>query len=169
MLVVSDTSALSNLATIGRLDLLRLQFGVVLMPGAVARELDALRDPSAREALSTAVNNKWLLEQPLPLAAPFPAELQGLDAGETEALRLALSLSADCVLMDEKEGRQRAAGRMELGARGDCLLGSHKATTTRRDPGTEANQGESGCGFRRRFGRAFTLVYSHTPQGTVLA
>ena len=120
MLVVSDTSALSNLATIGRLDLLRLQFGVVLMPGAVARELDALRDPSAREALSTAVNNKWLLEQPLPFAAPFPAELQGLDAGETEALRLALSLSADCVLMDEKEGRQSAAS---LGIRTIGVLG----------------------------------------------
>jgi predicted nucleic acid-binding protein len=50
MLVVSDTSPLSNLALIGRLDLLREQFSEVLMPPAVSHELSALRDLVARLA-----------------------------------------------------------------------------------------------------------------------
>lgn len=109
MLVVSDTSPLSNLAIIGRLALLREQFAEVWMPPAIARELAALDALSAQAALAEALRAGWLKEMPLPPSAPFPAELRGLDAGETEALRLALSSAADGVLMDEKEGRQRAA------------------------------------------------------------
>jgi predicted nucleic acid-binding protein len=120
MLVVSDTSTLSNLAIIGRLELLRQQFSEVLMPPAVAAELAALRDPPACATLIKAVRDGWLMEKPLSPSAPFPAELRGLDAGETEALRLALALRADRVLMDEKEGRQRAA---TLGIRTIGVLG----------------------------------------------
>ena len=109
MLVVSDTSPLSNLAIIGRLDLLREQFNEVLMPPAVARELTALKNGSASEALGRAMEEGWLKEIQLDASGPSPQALRGLDAGETEALRLALALSADHVLMDEKEGRQCAA------------------------------------------------------------
>lgn len=109
MLVVSDTSPLSNLAIIGRLGLLREQFAEVWMPPAVARELTALDAPTAQAALAEAVRTSWLRKMPLPVSAPFPAELRGLDAGETEALRLVLSTTTNCVLMDEKEGRQCAA------------------------------------------------------------
>lgn len=120
MLVVSDTSTLSNLAIIGRLDLLREQFGEVRMPLAVEQELRALRDPSARAVLTRAVHDGWLITLPLPASAPFPAALRGLDPGETEALRLALAISADRVLMDEQEGRQRAT---TLGIRTIGVLG----------------------------------------------
>lgn len=109
MLVVSDTSPLANLAIVGRLELLREQFTTVWMPPAVARELAALRNPEAKTALGAAVETGWLREVSVPTGAPYPAELRGLDAGETEALRLALGLHADRVLGDEKEGRQRAA------------------------------------------------------------
>jgi len=57
MLVVSDTSPLSNLAIIGRLDLLREQFSEVLMPMAVSRELAALTDSTARLALGRAMTD----------------------------------------------------------------------------------------------------------------
>jgi uncharacterized protein len=120
MVVVSDTSPLSNLAIIGRLELLREQFVEVWMPPAVARELAALNSPPAQALLSSAMRSGWLKEMPLPSSAPFPAELRGLDAGETEALRLALCVAADGVLMDEKEGRQCAAS---LGIRTIGVLG----------------------------------------------
>lgn len=42
MPVVSNTSPISNLALIERLDLLRDQFGTILIPEAVERELKAL-------------------------------------------------------------------------------------------------------------------------------
>lgn len=120
MLVVSDTSPLSNLAILGRLELLREQFAMVRMPPAVARELRALRNSEARQGLGEAVESGWLVEVSLPAAAPFPVELHGLDAGETEALRLALAIRADRVLVDEKEARQRAAA---LGLRSIGVLG----------------------------------------------
>ena len=41
MLVVSNTSPISNLAIIGRLDLLRERYGAVLMPPAVKTDLSA--------------------------------------------------------------------------------------------------------------------------------
>ena len=120
MLVVSDTSPLSNLAIIGRLELLREQFTEVIMPSGVARELTALDDPNARKLLSVAQQEGWLKEMPLPISAPNPPELSGFDAGETESLRLAMALSADHVLMDEKDGRQRAT---TLGIRTIGVLG----------------------------------------------
>jgi predicted nucleic acid-binding protein len=81
MLVVSDTSPLSNLAIIGRLALLREQFCEVWMPPAVVRELSALKNLNAKAALSEAVLSGWLKEVPLPAMAPFPPELGGLDPG----------------------------------------------------------------------------------------
>lgn len=120
MVVVSDTSPLSNLAIIDRLALLREQFLEVWMPPAVARELAALNSHPAQALLSGAMRSGWLKEMPLPFSAPFPAELRALDAGETEALRLALCVAVDGVLMDEKEGRQCAAS---LGIRTIGVLG----------------------------------------------
>lgn len=127
MLVVSDTSPLSNLAIIGRLDLLKLQFAEVLMPPAVARELSALHDLTALALLAAAQQDGWLKVMPVPSSAPAPVELSGLDAGETEALRLALAISADHVLLDEKEGRQRAAvlGIRTVGVLGVLIAAKH--------------------------------------------
>lgn len=120
MLVVSDTSPLSNLAIIGRLDLLREQFQIVRMPNAVARESSALPFTPARLALANALRTGWLVEMAVPPSAPFPHSLAGLDAGEMEAIRLALALQADRILMDEKEGRQRATA---LGLRTVGIIG----------------------------------------------
>ncbi len=120
MLVVSDSSALSNLALIGRLDLLREQFTKILIPTAVSRELPVLPDEAARLVLGMAVGEGWLVEKPLPGGVPNPHELQGLDPGETETLRLALAISADRVLMDERDGRRRVEA---LGIRAIGVLG----------------------------------------------
>jgi uncharacterized protein len=126
--VVCDTSPLSNLAIIGRLELLREQFEVVRMPAKVAHELEALRDPAAQAMLASALDAGWLIEIPLPDSAPYPDALRGLDAGETEALRLAIAISADAVLIDEKEGRQRAAslGLQTIGALGVLIAAKRK-------------------------------------------
>ena len=130
MRVVSDTSPLSNLALIGRLGLLREQFAEVLMPRAVSRELSALRDATASLTLDRAMADGWLKETALPDDSPFPSELQGLDPGETEALRLALSISADRVLMDEWDGRMRATalGVRTIGVLGVLIVGKRSGS-----------------------------------------
>jgi hypothetical protein len=62
MLVVSDTSPLSNLAIIGRLPLLMEQCAEVRMPPAVARKLAVLESTPGQAALAEAVQAGWLKE-----------------------------------------------------------------------------------------------------------
>lgn len=49
MPAVSDTSPISALAILGRLSLMKQQFGDVLIPQGVHRELEQLTDPIARK------------------------------------------------------------------------------------------------------------------------
>ena len=107
MVVVSNTSPLSNLAIVGRLALLREQFGSVLVPSAVRRELIQLRHTAAAQLLDEAFSDGWL--QVTPLLRPVPGHLgAGLHAGEAEALALALERSADLTLLDDGDARKRA-------------------------------------------------------------
>ena len=106
--VVSDTSPIRALDWIGQLDVLAHLYGCVVIPRAVCDELlhagkryraidvatipfVQVRDPTSRERL--------------------PPDSR-LDAGETEALNLAMALGADVVLIDELAGRKVA---FELG------------------------------------------------------
>ena len=109
MLVVSNTSPLSNLAVIGRLEFVRKQFKQVCVPSAVRLELRALSHAAGQSELANAFADGWLVEFPIPQDAPYPDAVRHLDKGETEAIRLALARKADCVLIDEKEGRKAAA------------------------------------------------------------
>lgn len=107
MLVVSNTSPISNLAIIGRLDFLKKRYDVVRIPTAVADELAALTHPAGAACIRAAITSQWLrVESPGGSAArqlPFP-----LDRGETSAIELACQLKADVLLMDEKRGREAA-------------------------------------------------------------
>jgi hypothetical protein len=110
MIVVADTSAVSNLLTIGREAILEELFGEVVVPPAVVSEL-----------LS------WHTELPTFIVVRSSARLDlieslttELDAGEAEAIALAVELKADLLLIDERLGRLRA-GR--AGVRTTGLLG----------------------------------------------
>jgi predicted nucleic acid-binding protein len=105
MAAVSDTSAISNLALIGRLELLRNQFQTVWIPEAVAAELDRLTDTDARAAIQAAIQEAWIR-----IGAPLNRQLiagfaRDLDAGEAEAIVLAIEIKAELLLIDEREGR----------------------------------------------------------------
>jgi predicted nucleic acid-binding protein len=119
MLAVSNTSPLSNLALIGRLDLLREQLSSVIIPPGVWTELGRHPNPAARHALEAALEDRWLTVVPLALAVP--ADLaSALDLGEAEALALALEVKADLVLLDESAARLKAR---ELGLAHAGVLG----------------------------------------------
>ena len=60
MLAVSNTSPISNLASIGRLELLKSQFSALWIPDAVAEELAAHPDPIAQVAIQNAIQAKWI-------------------------------------------------------------------------------------------------------------
>lgn len=108
MTVVSNTSPVSNLAIIERLELLREQFSVVLLSEGVGHELEALRHPQAKAAIQNGLEKHWL--QVLPVIDPQVARIlqHRLDLGEAETIALALERNADLVLIDETEGRESA-------------------------------------------------------------
>lgn len=121
MRAVSNTSPLSNLAIIGRLDLLRHRYGVVRIPPAVEVELSRLSHASGKALLTAAFADGWLIVENLP-ATPAPLAVP-LDPGEREAIALALATQADVLLVDEKRGRAaaRQTGRMVAGVLGELL------------------------------------------------
>lgn len=105
MIVVSDTSPLNYLILIGEEELLPKLFGRVVIPNVVFDELQAA---GASAKVSRWANNlpEWLEIKQTELTAD--ASLDILDAGEREAILLAQELSADLLLVDDRQARQAA-------------------------------------------------------------
>jgi hypothetical protein len=126
MLAVSNTSPVSNLASIGRLELLKKQSSVLWIPEAVARELASHPDPVAHAAIQRAIREQWIHVGAVQDSHLLRLLLLQLHEGEAEAIALATELKADIVLIDEQEGRQLASrtGLAVTGALGILLLQS---------------------------------------------
>jgi predicted nucleic acid-binding protein len=117
VIVVSDTSAISNLAIIGWLDLLHRLYSSVLVPQAVYRELVAAPDQAARAAIQEAA---WITVKRADNRELTESLLSELDEGEAEAIALAVESRADLLLIDERLGREVAT---RLGLRVIGILG----------------------------------------------
>jgi len=120
VIVVSDTSALTNLAAVNHLKLLNQLYGQVFIPEAVYRELTAIIPPASGAVEVDA--NKWLQVKIVAnrRAVERLHNEARLDPGESEAIVLALELGADLLLIDERRGRTEAN---RLGVRITGLLG----------------------------------------------
>ena len=120
MIVISDTSAITNLAGIQHLHLLPQLYHQVTIPDAVYRELADI-DPPVPGTLE--VQSASWLEVRKVVNREVVERLQSevrLDPGESEAIALALELGADLLLIDERRGRTQAD---RLGLRITGLLG----------------------------------------------
>ena len=103
MIVVSDTSPISNLLQIGEIDLLRQVFGKIVIPTEVFVEI--CRIESHKEFL---IKQDWIKTATLSDTNLKNSLLNDLDSGEAEAIALAVELKADYLLIDEIKGRQIA-------------------------------------------------------------
>jgi len=108
-MVVSDASPLINLAAIGRLDLLRALYSTVRIPNAVHREITRFEEQPGADAVQSL---DWVGTQSCPRPDLATALREELDAGEAEAIALAVDAGA-LLLIDEREGR-RAATRLDV-------------------------------------------------------
>lgn len=109
MIVVSDTTPLSELAKVGRLDLLRAIFGRVIIPEEVYREVTTGNHPG-----SIAVPKATWIEVRAVSDAQKIYEIQvarKLHLGECAAMILAEDLDADFLLIDYLSARQEAIAR----------------------------------------------------------
>jgi predicted nucleic acid-binding protein len=93
--VVADASPLIALAQVNQLPLLERLFGEILVPPAVVREVE-LSLPA------------FIRERKLSRSIPAAVLHASLDAGESEAISLALELGAERVILDERAARQLA-------------------------------------------------------------
>ena len=108
MIVISDTSPLCYLVSIGLVELLPQLYDRVIIPDAVARELSAAGAP--------AIVQNWIAQPPdwLQIRAVVTqpdAELKELGAGEREGILLAEDLGYSLLLLDDMEARNIARRR----------------------------------------------------------
>jgi len=106
MIIVSNTTPLIGLATIGRFEILRQLFGEVYIPKAVYDEAVTVgrEDGGAKREVSEA---SWIKVVEIQDRLAVEVLLDELDLGEAEAIVLARELDAEWVLMDEKKGRRK--------------------------------------------------------------
>ncbi len=105
MIVISDTSPINYLILIGEINLLEKLYQEVIIPPIVFEELTA--DASPKKVKIWLKNRpEWLLVRKPSISTTLT--FFGLDAGETEAIELAMELKADLLIIDEKQGRKIA-------------------------------------------------------------
>ena len=99
-LVIADTSPINYLVLIGHIDVLSSLFEKVTLPSVVRDELDDAPPPVR---LWIASPPPWV-EVRTTTNSHRDASLRNLDAGEEDAIALAVELHADVLLMDDREG-----------------------------------------------------------------
>lgn len=108
MRVVADTTPINYLVLIGAQELLPALFAGVFVPEAVLHELQA---PSTPETV-----RHWITSPPpwlktTTMTSRPDTTLSHLDAGEREAIQLAVESGADLLLVDERAARREAMSR----------------------------------------------------------
>lgn len=106
MIVVSDTTPLIGLASIGRLELLRELFEEVYIPQAVFNETVTHGREESRAKREVA-GSDWIHIVEVKDRLAVNVLLDEMDLGEVETIVLASEMDADWVLMDEKKGRRK--------------------------------------------------------------
>ena len=126
MTVVSNTSPITNLAAVGQLNLLQQLYTRIVIPQAVYHEMAGLRYtvPGTIEVQTLS----WIQTQEV-IDRTLVTELQTeLDEGESEAIALAIELTADRLLLDDYAGRKVASrfGLNFTGVLGVLLVAKHR-------------------------------------------
>ena len=108
MIVVSDTSVITNLAAINRLTLLNQLYGEVILPKAVYIELAG---PPISAGGVEAKDYDWIQVRQVSDRTMVDEFLKTLDIGESEAIALAIELKAEQILLDERDARELAESK----------------------------------------------------------
>lgn len=101
MIVISDTSVISNSIQLDQLILLRKLFGNIVLPQKVFDELSKIP-----EQIIIIKRLNWIEVKTISNKEYFEKLLKILDAGEAEAIALAIELKADALLIDEKKAEE---------------------------------------------------------------
>lgn len=103
MMIVSDTSSITSLFQIQRLDMLNDLLGIITITPAVKRELYAMEEQAAVIDQLDWIQVVGPNDQKMVLNL-----LETLDLGEAESIALALEQQAQLLVIDEFQGRKVA-------------------------------------------------------------
>ena len=118
MIVVSNTSPIFYLSTIGQLDLLRQLYDEIVIPNTVFQEITNVGNTDVSATVVPTLN--WIKIQSTTDLTLVNTLSHELDPGEAEAIALAVELDADRLLIDERLGRNAA---IRLGIKVTGVLG----------------------------------------------
>jgi uncharacterized protein len=118
MIVVSNTSPIFYLSTIGQLDLLRQLYAEIVIPTTVYDEITHVGNTAVSAKVVPTLS--WIKTQSATDQDLVNRLRVELDPGEAEAIALAIELNADRLLMDERLGR---AAAMRAGLQVTGVLG----------------------------------------------
>lgn len=117
MVVVSDSSVITGLLALNRIELLRELFGQVLISDSVFKELTSLKDFGYDVEK---LNQTWIKITQIENIQKRNILLKRLDLGEADSIILAIEKNVDFILMDERKGRKIAK---EIGLKIVGLIG----------------------------------------------
>lgn len=103
MIIISDTSVITNLIQVGHLEVLEKLFKRVVIPQKVCDEL--LRIEGRANLFQV---NSWLEIKQVSDKSLYEKLLERVDPGEAESIALALEHKAALLLIDERKGRRVA-------------------------------------------------------------
>ncbi len=106
MIVVSNTSPITNLSAIGKLHLLQQLYGEIIISSSVFEELTQWGDsiPGATEVKTS----NWIKVKSINDTSLVQSLKNQLHQGESSVIALALELRADWLIIDEQLGRKIA-------------------------------------------------------------
>ncbi len=131
--VISNTTPIITLLGIGKLEILKDLYTQIIIPEAVAEEIELGKD---KEAYIDLKNLDWIKIQALKDKTVFDYLLNDLDEGEAEVIALAQELEADLLIIDEKLARKFAQlkGFPCVGTLGLLLKAKEKGLITQLKP-----------------------------------
>lgn len=131
MVVVSDTTTITNLLKIKLLLIIKGLYGQILIPKAV---YDELSDYGKQKKIID--SHDWIKTVGIQNLELYNKLRERLDKGESEAITLAIELKSDFLIIDEAKGRRiaRSYGIKIIGLLGILMLAKEEGLITRVKP-----------------------------------
>lgn len=103
MIVISDTTTITNLIHVNKLELLKKLYEEIIIPTEVYNEL--LKLPNQKTIL---MNQDWIKKENITDINLYEKLAENLDKGEAEAITIAIEKKSDLLIIDELAGRNIA-------------------------------------------------------------
>ena len=104
--VISNTTPIIALSSIGQLELLKKMYGKVYLPQAVYDEIMIKKDSTAAKEIIS--NESWILKTTVNDKFTKQILSSSIHIGEAEVIALANEIKADLVILDDYLARQYA-------------------------------------------------------------